>query len=110
MSLPSIKVAIYATNRLIIDELDYETALETSRFEIFVKGLNSDQYYAYRSVFDSHNRGEGGLFFICDSGGKTYLWNTIISKFRSDKHIVLAIALSELLLYCYPKGKQPTQC
>jgi len=43
MPLPSVEAAMYATNRLIIDELDYDTTMETSRFESLVKGLNSDQ-------------------------------------------------------------------
>jgi len=83
MPLLSIEVAVYATNRLIIDEFDYDTNLKTSTFESFVRGLNSYQYHAYRSIFDTHNIGEGGLFFIYGSvgTGKTYLWNTSISKF-----------------------------
>jgi len=64
MPLPSIEAPVHATNQLIINELDYDTALETSRFESVVRGLNSDQYRGYRSVFDTHNRGEGRLFFI----------------------------------------------
>ena len=93
MLLPSIEAAVYATNRLIIYELDYNTNYETSTFESFVRVLNSDQYHAYRSVLDTHTSGEGGLLFIYGSGstGKTYLWSTLISKFRLDKHIVLAI-------------------
>ena len=96
MPLPSIEVAVHATNWLIIDELDYDTNLTTSRFESLVRGLNSYQYHAYRSVLDTHNRCEGGLFFIYGSGGvgKTYLWNTLISKFRYEKHIVLAVTSS----------------
>jgi len=43
MPLLSIKAAVYTTNQPIIDELDYDTTLETSRFESFVKRLNSDQ-------------------------------------------------------------------
>jgi len=107
MPLPSIEAAVYATNRLIIDELDYDTALETSRFESFVRGLNSDQYYAYRSIFDTYNKGEGALLFTYGSGGtgKTYLWNAIISKFRSEKHIVLAVASSGIASLLLPGGK-----
>ena len=62
MSFPSIEVVVHVTNRLIIDELDYDTNLETSRFESFIRGLNSDQYNVYRSLLDTHNRGEGGYF------------------------------------------------
>jgi len=53
MPLSSIEAAAYATNRFIIDELDYDTPMETSRFESLVRGLNSDQYHAYRSVLDT---------------------------------------------------------
>jgi len=58
-------------------------------------------------VVDTHHRGEGGLFFLYGSGGtgKNYLWNTIISKFRSNKHIVLAIASSEISSLLLPGGK-----
>jgi len=74
MPLPSIEATVFATNQLIIDELDYDTTMETSRFESLVRGLNY-QYHVYRSVLDTHNRDEGGLFFIYGSGctGKTYL-------------------------------------
>jgi len=83
MPLPSIKDAVYAINRSIIDELDYDTTIETSRFESFVRGLNLDQCHAYSSILNAYDRGEGGLFFIYGGGGKrkTYLWDTLISKF-----------------------------
>ena len=72
MPLPFIEAAVYAINRLIIDD---DTNLETLRFESFVRGLNSDQYHTYKSVLDTDNRGEGGLFFLYGTGGmgKTYL-------------------------------------
>ena len=75
MSLPSIEAAVYATNRLVIDEFDCDTNLETSRFGSFIRGLSPDQYHVYRSILDTHNRGKGGLFFIYGSEGtgKTYL-------------------------------------
>jgi len=107
MPVPSIEAAVYATNRLIINELDYDTTLKTSRFESFVRGLNSDQYHAYRSALDTHNRGEGGLFFVYGSGGtgNIYLWSTLISKFQSEKHIVLAVASSGIVVLLLLEGK-----
>jgi len=106
MPLPSSEAVMYATNRLIIDEIDYDTPMETSRFESLVRELNSDQYHVYRSVLDTHNKGEGGLFFIYGSGGTgPYLWNTVISKFRSKKHIVLAVASSSIASLLLPGGK-----
>jgi len=72
-----------------------------------VRGLNFDQYHAYRLVLNADNRGEGGLFFIYGSGGtgKTCLWNTLISKLRSEKHIVLAVASSGIASLLLPGGK-----
>jgi len=57
MPLPSIKAAVCATNRHIINKLDYDTTLETARFKIFIRGLTSCEYHACKSVFDTHNRG-----------------------------------------------------
>jgi len=36
---------------------------EISRFESSATGLNLDQYHVFRSVVDTHHRGEVGLFF-----------------------------------------------
>jgi len=74
MPLSSIEAAIYVTNRLIIDQLDYDTNLETSRFESFIRGLNSDQYHAYRSVLDTHNKGEGGCFHMVVVGQESLIY------------------------------------
>ena len=45
--------------------------------------LNSCQLPAYEAIISFVNNKEGGLFFIHRHGGKTFLWNTIISKIRS---------------------------
>ena len=37
--------------------------------------------------------------------GKTYLWNKLISKFQSEKHIVLAVASSRIASLLLPRGK-----
>jgi len=83
MPTPSVEVAARVTNRLIIDELDYDMSHEISRFQSLARGVNSDECYIFRLEVDTHIIGEGVLFFLYGSGGtrKTYLWNTIISKF-----------------------------
>jgi len=55
---------------------------EIARFEGLARGLNSDQYHVFELVVHTHHRGEGGSYFLYGSGGigKTYLWNTIISR------------------------------
>jgi len=79
MPTPSMEAATRATNQLIIDELDYDMPDEVSKFESLVRGLNSYQHRVFKSVVDTHHRGEGGLLFLYGCGGtrKTYLWNTI---------------------------------
>jgi len=75
MTTPSVEAPTRVTNRLIIDELDYDMSDEVLRFESLARGLNLNQYHDFRSVVDTHHRGEGGLFFLYGSGGtrKTYL-------------------------------------
>ena len=75
MPTPYVEATTHATNWLIIDELDYDMSDKVLRFESLAKELNSDQYHVFRSVVDTHHKGEGGLFFLRGSGGagKTYL-------------------------------------
>ena len=99
MSTPSVEVAACVTNQLIINELDNDISHEISRFESLTRGLNSYQYHVFRSVVDTHHRRERGLFFLYGSGGtgKAYLWNTIITKLGSNKHIVLVVVSSGIV-------------
>ncbi|XP_047261234.1 uncharacterized protein LOC124894698, partial [Capsicum annuum] len=50
---------------------------------------------------------EGRLFFIMGHGGtgKTFLWNAIISKLRSQSKIVLPIATSVIAALLLPNGR-----
>ncbi|KAL2901228.1 ATP-dependent DNA helicase PIF4 [Bienertia sinuspersici] len=96
-----------ALNRLIRYELDYDTIDEFNRFEALVRGLNTNQYKVYTAICDAHHNDISGLFFVYGSGGmgKTYLWNTLISKFRSAKKIVLSVASSGIAALLLPGGK-----
>jgi len=106
MPTPFVEVA-HATNWLTIEKLDYDMSHEISRFESLARGLNSDQYHLFRLIVNSHHRGEWGLFFLysSDGTGKTYLWNIIIFKFRSKKHVVLVVASSKIASLLIPSGK-----
>ncbi|XP_021729317.1 uncharacterized protein LOC110696333 [Chenopodium quinoa] len=107
MPQPSSELARNALNRLIRDELEYDTHDEANRFDTLVRGLNTDQYRVYAAILDAHSRDAGGLFFVYDSGGtgKTYLWNTLIAKFRSERNIVLSVASSRIAALLLPGGK-----
>jgi len=107
MPTPSVEVAACATNRLIIDELYYDMSDEILRFESLARGLNSYQYMSSCQSLVLIIEVNEGYFFLYDSGetGKTYLWNTIISKFQSDKHIVLVVSASGIASLLLPGGK-----
>ncbi|XP_074323400.1 uncharacterized protein LOC141660320 [Apium graveolens] len=55
--------------------------------------------------YDRHD--EGKLFFISGHGGtgKTFLWNTIASKLRSESMIVFPVATSGLASLLLPNGQ-----
>uniref|UniRef100_A0A803MUL7 ATP-dependent DNA helicase n=1 Tax=Chenopodium quinoa TaxID=63459 RepID=A0A803MUL7_CHEQI len=107
MPQPSSELARNALNRLIRDELEYDTHDEANRFDTLVRGLNTDQYRVYAAILDAHSRDVGGLFFVYNSGGtgKTYLWNTLIAKFRSKRKIVLSMASSGIAALLLSGGK-----
>lgn len=50
---------------------------------------------------------EGRLIFIHDHGGtgKTFLWNTIISKIRSQSKIVFPVATSGIAALLLPNSR-----
>ncbi|XP_021771182.1 uncharacterized protein LOC110735317 [Chenopodium quinoa] len=107
MPQPSSEISHTALNRLIRDELDYATHDEANRFDTLVRGLNMDQYRVYAAILDAHSRDVGGLFFVYGScgTGKTYLLNTLIAKFRSERKIVLSVASSGIATLLLPGGK-----
>lgn len=66
--------------------------------------MNEEQKIVYDVVLNAVNENKGGLFFMYGHGriGKTFLWQTIISKIRSEGKIVLTIAsleIASLLLF-----------
>lgn len=66
-----------------------------------------DQCRVYAAILYAHFRDVGGLFFVYGSGGtgKTYLWNTLIAKFGSERKIVLSVASSGITALLLPGGK-----
>lgn len=50
---------------------------------------------------------KGGVYLVYDSGGcgKTFLWNTIITRLRSERKIVLPVASSGIAATLLPGGR-----
>ena len=96
-------------NKLLREELNYDTENLKIYTEFLIKNLNNEQLYIYNEILKTINHERDNLFFIFDHGriGKTYLWNTIISKIRSENKIVLAIASSGITSLLLSKGRIP---
>ncbi|KAI3965334.1 hypothetical protein MKW92_035012 [Papaver armeniacum] len=94
-------------NRLIYEELDYDTDKLKSEHAVLRKGLNSVQEEVCKAVMQSIDWHEGGLFFVYGSGGtgKKYLWSTIISGLRAQSKVVLAVASSGIASLLLPGGR-----
>lgn len=91
-------------NMFITEELDYERVQMLEQHDILHKNLNKVQLHIYNYVTDNVYNKKGKLFFIYGSGGcgKTYLWNTLCYKLRSEGKIVVASfgIAATLLLGC----------
>ncbi|XP_017221354.1 uncharacterized protein LOC108198085 [Daucus carota subsp. sativus] len=69
--------------------------------------LNSEQKVVYHSVIDSVTKNQGGLIFVHGSGGcgKTFLWQTLCARLRSERKIVLPVASSGIAAVLLPGGR-----
>ncbi|XP_028125694.1 uncharacterized protein LOC114322548 [Camellia sinensis] len=107
MPLPSYRSGQMVTNRLIREELNYDSISEMQSFESLYVGLNDDQLKVFNTIMEAYSTHHGGLFFVYGSGGtgKTYLWSTLIAKFRSDKKIILSVASLGIAALLLPGGR-----
>ncbi|XP_026398121.1 uncharacterized protein LOC113293891 [Papaver somniferum] len=96
-------------NKLIDEELAYDTEKLRNEHIRLKNGLNTVQREIFDVVSQSIKKGDGGLFFVYGSGGtgKTYLWNTIITGLRAKSKVVLAFASSGIASLLLPGGGLP---
>ncbi|XP_071740893.1 uncharacterized protein [Rutidosis leptorrhynchoides] len=81
-------------NRLIREELNYNIKEMKTLHDNLFRSLNPEQLTLYERLIKAVTNQEGGLYFLYGPGGtgKTFLYNTILTKLRSEKMIVLAVA------------------
>ncbi|XP_071739216.1 uncharacterized protein [Rutidosis leptorrhynchoides] len=93
---PDPSLIIHLDNRLIREELNYNIQELKTVHDSLYNSLNPDQLKVYQSVIGAVNAQAGGLFFVYGPGGtgKTFLYNTILTKLRSERMIVLTVASS----------------
>ncbi|KAK9671513.1 hypothetical protein RND81_12G035200 [Saponaria officinalis] len=100
--LPDCLLLQVSENRLILEQQDYNKQEMSMQAEQLEANLNADQRNVFSDVMGSVLNNQGGLYFVYGSGGtgKTYLWKTIITRMRSQGHIVLAVASSGIAMSC----------
>ena len=108
-NLPKLTTQCYGVNdnRLINDELDSEPLMLSMHASSLVSQLNADQKNVFDVITERVLSGSAGFFFVCGHGGtgKTFLWNAIIARLRSEKKIVLAVASSGVASLLLPRGR-----
>ncbi|XP_033138010.1 ATP-dependent DNA helicase PIF1-like [Brassica rapa] len=94
-------------NTLWQQELQYNLAEEKSRHDTQYTLLNREQLDVYQAIIESTQEDYGKLFFVYGAGGtgKTFLYQTIISRLRSEKKIVLPVASSGIAALLLPGGR-----
>ncbi|XP_017217347.2 uncharacterized protein LOC108194922 [Daucus carota subsp. sativus] len=97
----------FSANNLIIEETRYDQSEMEKQYEELIANCNPEQLSVYKSVMESVEKNEGGVFFVYGSGGcgKTYLWRTLISKLRSERKIVIPVASSGIAATLMPGGR-----
>jgi PIF1-like helicase len=85
----------YDDNPLIARELDHDRVRLAERANRRELQLNDDQRQAYEHIVASlRDRPEDSHFFLNSSGGtgKTFLYNTLCDRLRSEGKIVICVA------------------
>ncbi|XP_074355752.1 uncharacterized protein LOC141695404 [Apium graveolens] len=69
--------------------------------------LNDEQKIVYDSILDNINQKKGGVFFVYGSGGcgKTFLWQTLCCRLRSEHKIMLHVASCGIAAVLLPGGR-----
>lgn len=104
---PTFSPQIPSGNRLIEEETSDDPLLMSMHANSLMSQLNTDQKKIFDRIIGCIDAKKPGFFFVCGHGGtgKTFLWNVVISKIRSENKIVLAVASSGVASLLLPKGR-----
>ncbi|KAL3642121.1 hypothetical protein CASFOL_012936 [Castilleja foliolosa] len=107
LPMPSAVAIASLGNRLLLEETCYDRTKLASEHCQSVSMLNSEQLEVYSCILSSYHTNSQVLLFVYGHGGtgKTFLWRTIISYFRSIGKIVLAVAASGIASLLLPSGR-----
>ncbi|KAL3654415.1 hypothetical protein CASFOL_004096 [Castilleja foliolosa] len=107
LPMPSSSALASVGNRLLLEETSYDRPTLASEHCHSLSLLNTNQLRVYNCVVSSYHKEFQILLFVYGHGGtgKTFLWKTIISFFRSLGKIVLAVAASGIASLLLPSGR-----
>ncbi|KAF1872320.1 hypothetical protein Lal_00016618 [Lupinus albus] len=107
MSYPKGYITSQLGNRLIYDELNYDTTELKDNFNILFQSLTDEQCKIFKIVMQTVNQEQGCMFFLYSYGGtgKTHMWRTLTYALRSQKQIVLTVASSDIASLLLPGGR-----
>ncbi|XP_074367621.1 uncharacterized protein LOC141708047 [Apium graveolens] len=94
-------------NGLIAEEISYDTEhMKRQHDENYIK-LNREQKEVYEVVVKSVNSNKGEQFFVYRSGGcgKTFIWQTLLCRLRSECKIVFPVASSGIAAVLLDGGR-----
>ncbi|GKB09391.1 ATP-dependent DNA helicase PIF1-like protein [Tanacetum coccineum] len=94
-------------NRHIREALNFDMNKSRIEHERLHPLLNPKQRLIYERVIDSVYNQRGQFYFVYGPGGtgKTFLYNTIIARLRTERKIVLAVASSGIAALLLPGGR-----
>ncbi|KAI3710182.1 hypothetical protein L2E82_39956 [Cichorium intybus] len=85
-----------SNNRLISEELAYDTSELQLEVHHLINALTEEQRGVFDDIMNNVEHNKGGVFFVYGYGGtgKTFLWKTLSAAIRSKGQIVLNVASS----------------
>ncbi|XP_061344252.1 uncharacterized protein LOC133290209 [Gastrolobium bilobum] len=94
-------------NRLVMDELLYDSFSLKEEHDRLLNSLTDEQRVVYDKIISAVSAGIGGFFSLYGFGGtgKTFIWNTLSAFVRSRAEIVLNVASSGIASLLLPRGR-----
>ncbi|CAA0833761.1 Ribonuclease H-like superfamily protein, partial [Striga hermonthica] len=107
MSYPVRDHSNSTSNRLILDELNYDRKALSVEHEALLSRMTDEQKNVYSKIMDVVDSANGGVFFVYGYGGtgNTYLWKKLSVGLRPKGKIVLCVASSGIASLLLPGGR-----